>query len=232
MQKFYIVATPIGNLEDITLRALRVLRKADVVFAEDTRVTRKLLAHYDIHKPIIAFHEYSKPREIERLLEILASGKSAALVTCAGTPGISDPGPRLIHAVLERFGEEIAIVPIPGPSAVAAIASLSAVPMDEFHFFGYPPVKKGRKTFFQDVKENAFPGILYESPHRIQRTLTDLLNAIGSTRNIVIGRELTKLFETVVRGTLAEIAGKFGNKKGRGEYVILVEPEKRKRALD
>lgn len=225
----YIVATPIGNLEDITLRALRILREVDVVLAEDTRVTRKLFARYEIMKPLVPFFQHSKRPAIERILGLFEEGKTVALVTCAGTPGISDPGSNLIRAILERFGDVVRIIPVPGPSAVAAIASISAVSMDEFHFFGYPPAKKGRQSYFRDVAQNLFPGILYESPHRILRTLRDLEGAVGSERKVVIGRELTKVFETVYRGSLREVGEKLEKGKPRGEFVVLLEPSKKEK---
>lgn len=224
MATLYIVATPIGNLEDVTLRALRVLREVDVVLAEDTRITRKLFTRHEIVKPLVPFFQHSKRPAIERILGLFEEGKSAALVTCAGTPGISDPGSNLIRAILERFGNAVRVVPVPGPSAVAAIASISAVSMDEFHFFGYPPAKKGRRAYFRDVAESLYPGILYESPHRILRTLRDLETAVGEDRRTVIGRELTKVFETVYRGTLEDVRTRIEKEKPRGEFVILVEP--------
>ena len=223
--KLFMVATPIGNLEDATFRAIRTLKDVDAIFSEDTRVTRKLLARYDIHKPLFPYYQHSGPKALERLLTMLREGMQVAYVSCAGTPAVSDPGPRLIAAAVKEFGPDIAIVPIPGSSAVTAIASLAPVSMDEFHFFGYPPQKKGRKMYFQDVAENSYPGILFESPHRIKKTIAELLAALGVERRVVVGGELTKKFEEVMRGTLQEVADRIGREKPRGEYVILIEPQ-------
>jgi 16S rRNA (cytidine1402-2'-O)-methyltransferase len=151
-------------------------------------------------------------------------------VTCAGTPAVSDPGPKLIQAVLEEFGNDARIIPIPGPSAVTTIASLSSVPMNEFHFFGYPPAKKGRGGYFRRVAENLYPSILFESPHRLMKTLNDLEKALGVERRVIIGRELTKIFETVYRGSLGGIRAMLGEETPRGEYVILIEPAHRSRS--
>lgn len=222
--KLYVVATPIGNLEDITLRALRLLKEVDVILSEDTRVTRKLLTHYQIHKPLIPYYQHSRKNATQQILTMLNDGKDLALVTCAGTPGVSDPGPRLVSEIVERFGDAVSITPIPGASAVTAIASVAAVSMDEFHFFGYPPVKKGRRSYFQDVAENPHPGILFESPHRILRTMDDLVAAIGEDRRVVVGRELTKIFETILRGRAGDLQKRILQEKPRGEYIILIEP--------
>lgn len=219
----YIIATPIGNLEDITLRALRILKEVDVVVCEDTRVTRKLLSHYDISKPTQALHQHSRKQSIERALQVLAQGKDVAYATDAGTPGVSDPGPYLVASVRERFGDDISIVPIPGSSAVTALASIASFPMDEFCFFGYPPHKKGRKTFFGRVAACEVPALLFESPHRIQKTMRELRDAAGETTQAIIGRELTKKFETVYRGTLGELCETIEKEKPRGEYVVLIE---------
>ena len=223
--KLYLVATPIGNLEDITLRALRLLKEADAVLSEDTRVTRKLFAHFGITTPLIPYYQHSREDVVRKILAMLERGKNLALVTCAGTPGVSDPGPRLITAIYDAFGDAIVLVPIPGASAVTAIASVSGVPMDEFHFFGYPPAKKGRQGYFRDVAANPYPGILFESPHRIRRTMDDLVHAIGEDRHIVVGRELTKIFETIRRGRTGDLCADIAQEKPRGEYVILVEPQ-------
>ena len=224
----YLIGTPIGNLEDITLRALRILQEVDAVFSEDPRVPRKLLTHHDTRKPLFPLFQHSGVKAFERALQMLADGRVLAYVTCAGTPAVSDPGPQLVACVRERFGDEAAIISLPGPSAVTAIAALSAVPMDEFHFFGYPPAKKGRKSYFEDVATNPYPGILFESPHRIRRTMGDLVAAIGEDRRAIVGRELTKVFETIRRGKMGELRDAIAAEKPRGEYVILVEPPVRK----
>ncbi|MEA3505931.1 MAG: 16S rRNA (cytidine(1402)-2'-O)-methyltransferase [Elusimicrobiota bacterium] len=189
----YIVATPIGNLEDITKRALRILSEADLILCEDTRVTKKLLERYGIKTPTLSYHQHSKLKKINYILEILEKGKNLALVSDAGTPGVSDPGNKLIEAVVARF-DFIKIIPVPGPSAVAAAASISGFPMDKFIFMGFPPAKRKRKKFFKEIGNHKYPVIFYESPHRIIKTLEELKDAIGQRRAVVC-RELTKKFE-------------------------------------
>ena len=165
MSTFYVVATPIGNLEDITLRALRILKEVDFILAEDTRVSQKLLSHYEIKKKIISYHQHSLERKINFILEELEEGKNIAMVSDAGTPAISDPGGRLILLISQKL-PQVKIVPIPGPSALLAAASISGFPMDKFLFLGFPPKKKRRKQFFQRVSLSEYPVIFYESPFR------------------------------------------------------------------
>ena len=165
----YIVGTPIGNLEDISLRALRILGEVDFILCEDTRVSRKLLTHYKIKTPTISFHEHSRSGKIEYILNLLAAGKDLALITDAGTPGISDPGGKLVQAVVERFGDSIKIEAIPGPSAVTAALSISGIPTDKFVFLGFLPHKKGRAAFLEKVAASEYPVVIYESKHRNRR---------------------------------------------------------------
>lgn len=219
MSKLYIVATPIGNLGDITLRAIETLKNVDFILAEDTRVTKKLLSHLGISKPLISFQEHSSPKVLERITGLLEEGKELALVTDAGTPGISDPGMRLISAA--RNVEDIKIVPIPGPSSLSAIISVSDIDLSEFSFFGFPPHKKGRETLFKRVSASEVPVILFESPHRIEKTLLQLEKFCGD-RYVNIGRELTKMFEEVFRGTLSEAQKHFVGVKQKGEFVIIL----------
>ncbi len=174
MAILYIVATPIGNLEDLSFRALRVLREVDFILCEDTRVTKKLLSHYKITTPTISYHQHSKLSKVERILELLACGKDLALVSDAGTPGISDPGGKLIQAVLEKFIDAVKIESVPGPSAVIAALSISGLPADKFVFMGFPPHKKGRQTFLKKILESEWPVVVYESKHRIIRFLEEL----------------------------------------------------------
>jgi len=222
----YIVATPIGNLKDITLRALETLQEVDFVLAEDTRVTKKLFSHYNITTPLISYHQHSKENVQERVSQLLSEGKNLALVTDAGTPGICDPGNELIAFLLKK-NPETKIVPVPGPSALTTLASAAGIPMDKFLFLGYPPHKKGRTKFFEEIAQSNHPVIFYESPHRIIKSLTELesiLNAqykIQNTR-IVVGRELTKQFETIYRGSIEEIQKKLTGKALKGEFVVLV----------
>ncbi len=218
MAKLYIVATPIGNLGDITIRAIETLKAVDFVLAEDTRVTKKLLSHLNISKPLISFQEHSSPKVLERILDLIREGKDLALVTDAGTPGISDPGVRLIK-MAAGLAE---VVPIPGPSALASIISVSDIDLDEFHFAGFPPHKKGRQTFFKRISGMSHPVILFESPHRIIKTLKEIKTICGD-RYVNIGRELTKIHEEVFRGPLSEAENYFVGEKQRGEFVIVIK---------
>lgn len=215
----YIVATPIGNFEDITLRALRVLKEVDLIACEDTRVTRKLLNHFEIETPTIAYFQHSKPAKTEKIINELKSGENIALVTDAGTPGISDPGNLL---VAEAVKNGIPVIPIPGPSAVTALASVSGINMQKFVFMAFSPHKKGRKTFFQGILDSKYPVIYYESPHRLIKNL-ELLKEMGCGKEIIIGREMTKMFEEVVRGDVEEVLEYFKQKdKIKGELVVIV----------
>lgn len=222
----YIVSTPIGNLEDITFRALRVLREVDLILAEDTRVTRKLLGHYEIKKEIVHYDEHNHARVADWIREQLEQGKNIALVSDAGTPGISDPGQRLIsHLVIKSIGHSAKIIPIPGPSALIAALSISGFPTDEFRFLGFPPHKKGRETFFRELAQVSETVIFYESPHRILKTLEQLEKFVSTDREIMIARELTKMFETVYRGRAGDIKEKIPAKDLRGEFVVVLSPK-------
>ncbi len=221
----YIIATPIGNLEDITARALETLKKVDVILCEDTRVTGKLLARYAIRKSLLAYHQHSKLSKTERVLALLEEGKSVALVSDAGTPGISDPGGMLVEAVVARFGSEANIVPIPGANAAVAALSVSGFPADSFRFLGFPPHKKGRKTFFENIAEIEETVVFYESKHRIEKALEELVKTIG-VRPIIVARELTKQFETIYRGTAEECLTRLRADKILGEFVIVARAQK------
>ena len=218
--KLFIVATPIGNMEDITLRALRVLRDCDAVLAEDTRVTKKLLSKYEIEKSAISCHEHTDEAKLLRLVEEMEEGKSFAYVTDAGTPGVSDPGNKLVSLAVDAG---IPVVPIPGVSAVATIVSVAGIDMREFFFLGFPPHKKGRETFFRKVAASEYPVVYYESPHRVMKNL-ELLAALAPESQAIVGRELTKLFEEIVRGSVPEIMEYFKTnpRKIKGEFVIIV----------
>ncbi|MEX2144898.1 MAG: 16S rRNA (cytidine(1402)-2'-O)-methyltransferase [Candidatus Spechtbacterales bacterium] len=222
MSVLYVVATPIGNLEDISSRALRTLKEVDFILCEDTRVTSKLLAHYKIKRPLVSYHQHSSLAKKEQIINLIKEGKHLALVTDAGTPGISDPGNELIARILEELPEQVDIVPIPGPTALAAAASISGMPMNEFLFLGYPPSKNKRAKFFMRVSECNTPVILYESVHRILRSLKDLRDVLEKDRKIMVARELTKKFETVYRGTVEEVAEKLEKDNVKGEFVIIV----------
>ncbi|MFA6082682.1 MAG: 16S rRNA (cytidine(1402)-2'-O)-methyltransferase [Patescibacteria group bacterium] len=230
----YIVATPIGNLEDITARAVRILGEVDAVVCEDTRITKRLLDHYGIETKVVSFYQNqrkggaTKPvPKLEFLVQELESGKNIALVTDAGTPGISDPGNQLVAAAVAK---QIPVVPIPGVSAVATLASVSGIDMGQFVFLGFPPHKKGRETFFKKVLGFSLPVMYYESPHRVLknlellRTLEEGLAAEGQAKQIILGRELTKMFEEVVRGNVAQMEAYFEANPGKvkGEFVIII----------
>jgi len=224
MSTLYIVATPIGNLGDITIRALDILREVDFVLAEDTRVTRKLLSHYDIHKPMISYHEHSKEGAYEKIMEHLVYGKNLALVTDAGTPCISDPGVRLIKYLRENLeAKSYKLEAIPGPSALTAALSIAGVGADKFTFLGYPPHKKGRETFFKKLKEIEIkPIVLYESPHRLQKAFVQIGEVFGEECQIIVAKELTKIHEEVWSGSVKEAQGYFIEKKGKGEFVVIL----------
>ena len=221
MGKLYIVATPIGNLEDITLRALRTLKEVDLILCEDTRQTRKLLDRYEIKTQTLSYHQHSKLQKIEQIIELLRNGKNLALVSDAGTPAISDPGGKLVEEVLRAQGSEAQIIPIPGTSAVAAAASVSGFPTDKFLFLGFPPTKHGRAAFFRMVAETEGTVIFYESTHRILKSLEELKTMIGE-RRVAVCRELTKMFETIYRGTAEEVLEKLKAGTTKGEFVVVV----------
>ncbi|MGC9049089.1 MAG: 16S rRNA (cytidine(1402)-2'-O)-methyltransferase [Patescibacteria group bacterium] len=232
----YVVATPIGNLEDITLRALRILKEVDFILCEDTRVTKKILDHYSIQKPLISYHQHSRLPKVNFIIKLLQKGKNLALVSDSGTPGISDPGNKLIKIINDKL-PFIKVISIPGPSAVMAALSVSGFPTDKFIFLGFPPHKKGRSKFFQEIMESKQTVIFYESPYRIIKTLCDLQRLFAgeagsnrcqsAERQVVVCRELTKKFETIYRGTINEVIKKISQESGvRGEFVVMVAPKK------
>lgn len=216
----FIVGTPIGNLGDITLRALEILKSVDVVLSEDTRVTKKLLTHFEITTPTLSCHEHTEEGKLKSIVDRLSNGASMALVTDAGTPGLSDPGNVLVARAIEA---EIGVVPIPGVSALATIISVAGVDMREFVFRGFPPHKKGRETFFKSIAASTSPVVYYESPHRVIKNL-ELLQTFAPLKKIILGRELTKMFEEVVRGNITEVLAHLQSdpNKTKGEFVITV----------
>jgi 16S rRNA (cytidine1402-2'-O)-methyltransferase len=224
----FIVATPIGNLEDITLRALRTLREVQLVAAEDTRRTAHLLRHYSISKPLVSLHEHNEARRIPELLAELRAGKSIALVTDAGTPGISDPGAQIVRAARAA---SIPIVPVPGPTAIATVASIAGLETTRFAFGGFPPVRSNdRNRWFAWVASlSDVPVIFFESPHRLHRTLADCSNILVD-RPIIIARELTKLHEEFVTGDAKHLTEYFQNPKG--EFVLVALPSSTQPAVD
>jgi len=220
MPKLYIVATPIGNLLDVTLRALRILKEVDLILCEDTRVTKKLLNHYKIRTPTDSYHSQSKFRKVDKVMRLLEEGKNIALVSDSGTPAISDPGSRLVSLVREQFSG-VEVIVIPGPSAVTAALSVSGLPASEFLFLGFLPHKKGREKLFKEIAESKRTIVFYESPHRFMKTLGFLEKYLDKKRKVTIARELTKIYEEITSGTAEEVLGYF--RKQRGEFVVMVE---------
>ena len=214
----YIVATPIGNLEDISFRAIRILKASSLIAAEDTRRTKKLLNHYDISTPTLSYFEHNRFTRIPQIIDHLNTSKDVAIVTDAGTPGISDPAYKLIRAAIES---NVRVEAIPGPSASITALVASGLPTDRFIFEGFLPHKKGRKGKLERLASIEATIILYESPKRIQRTLRDILEYIGD-RPAVIGRELTKLHEELIRGKVSELLSYFKQNTPRGEFVIMI----------
>lgn len=222
MGTFYVVATPIGNLKDINLRALEVLTKADIILAEDTRVTRKLLSHYSIKTPLIRYNEHRPQRCLEEVVERLRKGQKVALVSDAGTPGVSDPGSKLVNFIRKR-APNIFIEAVPGPSAAVAALSVSGIPANSFTFLGYPPAKKKRNKFFANLKDIRIkPIVIYESTHRLIKTLDNLVEFFGENKELFIAKELTKIHETHFLGTIKEAKNYFTNEKKKGEFVIII----------
>ena len=222
MGKLFVLATPIGNLKDITLRGLEVLKEADFILAEDTRVVSKLLSHYDIKKPVISFFEHSPKSKTEEIIKLLTEGRNLVLLSDAGTPNLSDPGYSLINAVLKKFGSNIQIIPIPGPSSLTALTSISHFPLNEFVFMGFPPSKKGREKFFGQVTNESRPVILFESTYRILKTLQALTKG-NPSREMILAKELTKVFEKTWRGSVLEInqiISKLSKDEIKGEFVL------------
>ncbi len=216
----YLVSTPIGNLEDITFRALKVLKEVDLVASEDTRHTGVLLKHYDLSKRLISYHDFNKKKKAPLIIKDLKEGKSVAVVSDAGTPGISDPGYYLVQLAI---GEGIKVIPVPGASAFLSALVVSGLPTDRFAFEGFLPAKLGkRRKRLKELLEEERTLIFYESPHRFAKTLDDISEILGQ-RRMVVARELTKKFEEILRGTAEEIKGSLGERKLKGELVILIE---------
>ena len=234
MPKFYVIATPIGNLGDITFRAVEILKSVDLILCEDTRQTKKLLDKYNISKPTMSYHAQSKLAKTDKIFELLEKGKDLALVSDAGTPGISDPGALLVSQIKERQRLsltslvsrtvlDVQVIPIPGPSAVIAALSASGLPMHEFTFLGFLPHKKGRETLFKEIRDAKRAMVFYESPHRILKTLESLAKFCPD-KKVCIARELTKIYEEFKTGTPAEILEYFNKNKDkqRGEFTVIV----------
>jgi len=225
MAILYIVSTPIGNLEDISKRALRILSEVDLILCEDTRVTKKLLDHYQIKTPTLSYHQHSKIQKIDYIINLLKQGKELALVSDAGTPGISDPGNKLVKEIIGSLSHQAEIVSIPGPSAVTAAASVSGFPTDKFLFLGFPPTKKKRKKFFEEIINSKYPVIFYESTYRIIKSLEEL-RIMNQELEIVVCRELTKKFETIYRGNIKDVIEEIKKDKIKGEFVVVIKGKK------
>jgi 16S rRNA (cytidine1402-2'-O)-methyltransferase len=223
--KLYLVPTPIGNLEDITLRAIRILKEADIILAEDTRTSGPLLKHFEIDKKIFAHHQHNEHKASSEIVRFLKEGKNVALISDAGTPAISDPGFFLVREVLKN---EIEIECLPGATAFVPALVNSGLPCDRFTFEGFLPVKKGRQTRLKELSSEERTMIFYESPHRILKTLEELAVVLGEERQASVSRELTKLFEENVRGTLVEIKNHFETHTLKGEFVLCVAGVERK----
>ena len=216
----YIVPTPIGNIEDITLRALKVLNECDLILAEDTRTSGKLLKHYDISTPIRSYHAFNEHKKTSEIVDILESGQDLALISDAGTPGISDPGYLLVRSAVER---NIKVTCLPGASAIIPAVVISGLPCDKFHYEGFLPHKKGRKSRWEYLAQLSETFILYESPHRINKCLKEVSVYCGPERKCAVVREISKIYEEVLRGTAAELLKEIELRKLKGEIVVVIQ---------
>lgn len=221
-----IVATPIGNLEDLTIRALRTLKESDYILCEDTRVTRKLLDHYEIKTPTISYHQHSGELKVEKIISLLREGKNLALVSDAGTPGISDPGGKLVSLVRQELGTEVLIESVPGVSAIGAAVSIAGAGFDRFLFLGFLPHKKGRQTMLKEIMASDYPVVLYESKHRIIKFLEELeIIRANIELKVMVARELTKMHESFYSGTAQSVLQEIINNPNnlKGEFVVLIK---------
>jgi len=223
MGKLYLVPTPIGNLEDMTLRAIKVLKDVDAVLAEDTRTSGKLLKHFDINTPLQSHHMHNEHKQVDTLVQKMKDGATYALISDAGTPAISDPGFLLTRACVEN---DIEVECLPGATAFVPALVNSGLPNDRFVFEGFLPVKKGRQTRLLELAEETRTMVFYESPHKLLKTLRHFAEYFGEDRPVSVSRELTKLYEETIRGTVAEVLEHFNNKAPKGEFVIVVAGKK------
>jgi len=223
MSRLYIVPTPIGNLKDITLRAVEVLKDADLILAEDTRKTKILLNHFSIPTPLRSHHKFNEHRDVQKICDEIKSGKSIALVSDAGTPAISDPGFLLIRTCIEN---DIDVETLPGATAFIPALVNSGIPSDRFIFEGFLPQKKGRQKRLSRLADEERTIVFYESPYRVVKTLTQLIEFMGPGRQGAVARELSKIYEEIVRGTLQELLNHFTENKPKGEFVIVIEGKK------
>ena len=225
----YIVATPIGNLEDITFRAVRILEEVDIVLCEDTRVTHKLLEHYHLETKTMSYFQHSAISKVDTIIKMLEEGAKMALVTDAGTPGISDPGQALIHSI-QITDNSIQIIPIPGPSALTGAASVSGMIEKEFYFAGFLPKKKGRQTKFREFAKTSVPIVIYESANRLERTLGDIKDYLGTNTKVFIAREISKMFEEYWGGKISKVINELSEHTLKGEIVLVIQNSIRKQA--
>ena len=224
MAKLYIVPTPIGNLEDFTFRAINVLKDVDLILCEDTRRSKKLLIHYDIETPLRSHHKFNEHKEIGKVVKKILSGEKIALISDAGTPGISDPGFLAVRTCLEN---NIEVECLPGATALIPALVNSGIPFDKFVFEGFLPVKKGRKTKLEKLSKEERTMVFYESPHKLLKTLKDFSNSFGQERKVAISRELTKIYEETIRLSLENAVKLFTEKPPKGEFVIIIEGYKK-----
>ena len=220
MAKIYIVPTPIGNLDDITLRAINILKDVDLILCEDTRRSKKLLVHYEIETPLRSHHKFNEHQEVDIIIEKIKCGTKVALISDAGTPGISDPGYLIVRTCIQN---NIEIDCLPGPTAFVPALINSGIPSDKFIFEGFLPVKKGRKTRLEILSKEERTMVFYESPHKILKTLNDFLIHFGSNRKVSVSRELTKIYEETIRGTVQSVLESLTKKSIKGEIVVIVE---------
>ena len=221
--KLYIVPTPIGNLDDITIRAIETLKNSDLILSEDTRHAKKLLSHYKISTKVKSYHLNNEHEKVDEYVELMLQDKIISLITDAGTPCISDPGFLLVREAIKKG---IQITCLPGPTALIPAIVLSGLPSDAFIFEGFLPRKKGRKTKLKEISNNTITTIIYESPYRIIKTLSDLLEFLGSDRKVSVSREISKIYEETYRGTVSDALVHFSDKKIKGEFVICINKEK------
>ncbi len=226
MSVLYVIPTPVGNLEDMTFRGVRLLQEADLVLAEDTRTSGKLLKHFEVATPMKSYHMHNEHKVVKELVEELKSKDSFALITDAGTPGISDPGYLLIKECIDN---DIRVECLPGATAFVPALVSSGLPTNEFAFIGFIPVKKGRQKKMKELEDETKTMIIYESPHKLLKTLHDFIAYVGEDRLVSVSRELSKLYEEHVRGTLREVIEHFEEKKPKGEFVIIVDGNKSKK---
>ena len=223
MAKLYVIPTPIGNLDDITIRAVKTLEFVDIILCEDTRRSQKLLSHLGIKSKLKSHHKFNEHKQVNNIVNKIKSGINIGVISDAGTPGISDPGFLLVRSCLNS---NIDIECLPGPTALIPALIISGLPMEKFVFEGFLPTKKGRKTKLQNLSTEMRTMIFFESPHKLKKTLIDFQNTFGSERNISVSREITKMYEHTLRGKINEILEKLQNKKNKGEFVIVVDGKK------